>query len=476
MKAIHDLIVQLQQTKGSNAKKALLEENKDMPNLTDYLKAVYEPTVSYYLTKVNVIHMLGQPVTAKEWIDFKVMLDQLSNRTISGFNAQNMVNMFASTSTKDIVSLLTWLIQRDIKAGVGASTINKVFPNLITMVPYRRCVLPKDSSIADWPWGQPDFHAYSQLKADGSYANLNITTRSVELTTRNGNVYPACSPLSDLKCFGSGLLVKALDFDPSKYALGIQVQGELVVYKDGVLLERQVGNGILNSIQQTGEDPGNNYKVQFIVWDLIPLVEAKTKGTGSGKYGETFMYLSRFLNAAKLSFGNTYSNAITLIETRIVSTYEEAMVHFIEKTTAGCEGTIIKHKDAVWIDGDDKLQVKGKIEFVVDLRIVGFNAGDADGKHANTFGSLLCQSEDGLLEVGVTGIPDEKRKEIHENRDQYLGKIVAVVSNNILYSNDLVKQKHSLFLPRILEYRNDKTVADSFQSIVDQLEAAKRGL
>ena len=242
------------------------------------------------------------------------------------------------------------------------------------------------------------------------------------------------------------------------------------------MLPRKEGNGILNSIIQTGEDPGPAYKVVFDAWDCIPLEEAVAKGKGSEPYDITFPRLAEKKAQVEASAGDTFQEAIRLIESKIVRTFEEAAVHFLEKVAQGFEGTIVKHKDAVWMDGDDELQVKGKVEAAIDLRIIGFNAGDADGKHAVTFGSLQVASECGQLETGLSGMTDELRKKIHENREFYMNKIVTVVFNDIMYSDNLEKEKHSVFLPRIVEIREDKTKADTFQQVVDQFEAAKKGI
>lgn len=467
MKDIFKVINELKNTKGTNAKAAILTANKDVAGLADYLKLVYEPRLSYYLTSVN----LAEP-TDGGLIDIdklKELATKLDTREISGFKAAKMLTETSAFMDAEEQALFTMMIKRDLKAGFGPASINKVFPGLITLVPYRRCVLPKDSNIKNWAWGQPGFYAYSQLKADGSYANVDVTPSGVAISTRAGSIYPTCAALVGIKCTAA-IIANKLGYDG-----GTQLQGELLVYHKGVMMPRAEGNGILNSIQQTGEDPGTDYQVVLIAWDAIPLSEVVPKGKGSMNYDTTFTRLSSAIAATNTEIGNTYNNSVRLVHSRIVRTYDEAMAHFIELTSADEEGTIIKHKDAHWIDGDDDLQVKGKLEVEVELIVVGFKEGDPDGKHADTFGSILMQSSEGMIEVGVTGLSDEFRRKIWENRDDYLGKIATVRFNHITYSKDLTKEKHSLFLPRLVEFRADKTEADSFQRIVDQYEAAKKG-
>ena len=52
-----------------------------------------------------------------------------------------------------------------------------------------------------------------------------------------------------------------------------------------------------------------------------------------------------------------------------------------------------------------------------------------------------------------------------------MNKIAVIRSNGIMYSTKAGK-KHSLFLPRLIEVRDDKTVADSFAEVEAQFAAA----
>ena len=86
----------------------------------------------------------------------------------------------------------------------------------------------------------------------------------------------------------------------------------------------------------------------------------------------------------------------------------------------------------------------------------------------------MMQSSDGLLEVGVTGLKDEMRKNLWDMKDQLIAG-EAIVSVRF---NDIMKPKkegelHSLFLPRFIELRLDKKEPDSLERVIEQFEAAK---
>ncbi len=133
--------------------------------------------------------------------------------------------------------------------------------------------------------------------------------------------------------------------------------------------------------------------------------------------------------------------------------------------------------DRLRMDGDSREQVKMKVSFQVDLKIVGFNPGDPNGKHAATFGSLQCETDElgttvAPLAVGVSGISDKMRKEISENRDNYRGKVVTVESNAVIMARG---GTYSLFLPRLIEVRTDKLLADTLAHVKAQFDAAMAG-
>jgi DNA ligase-1 len=199
-----------------------------------------------------------------------------------------------------------------------------------------------------------------------------------------------------------------------------------------------------------------------MIWDAIPLSSVVTKG----KY--EIAYIKR-LTAINRALKNSAGQYVQLIPTRIVHSLKDAYAHYRELLLKGKEGTIIKHPHAIWKDGTSKEQVKLKLEFEVELEVTGFEAGN--GKNAELFGALVCKSACDGLQVNVSGFTDAKRREIHENREDWTGAIVTVRANSILRPSES-NPLHSLFLPRFVERRLDKSVADDLTRIEAQQQAA----
>jgi len=440
---LYDALERIAATKSKNDKIEILKTLGDAE--FGLIKRALDPTVSYYVAKVAPppsgapLHTFGEPELE--------LLDRLSSRQVTGNEA--LAQIEAHMTSLDVKSreILKRIIEKNLKAGIGDTSVNKVRPGLIPVFPYMRCSLPKDSNIHKWDWTEG---VYSQEKADGMFSSATTDEFSrVTFASRQGNPFPR------------GALVELEDTFKDLGLSHQQMHGELLVYENGVLLPREKGNGILNSLMQGGDLP-RYHRVAYEAWDMIPAEAAVDGGKYEVPYSTRHKRLQDVVNTST-------SNCLQVIETEIVSSYAEAMEHYRRKLAQGKEGTILKYAHAPWRDGDSKDQVKFKLEVDVDLKIIGFLPGE--GKNEATFGSVVCRTEDDLLEVSVSGFTDAKRKEIHEQRDAILGKIMAVRANQVM-TPSTPESLHSLFLPRHVEIRQDKAQADTLQRVLDQFKAA----
>ena len=413
----------------------------------DLAKRALDPTVSYYIAKID-----PPPAgdAAEEWsVEEYMLLDQLSSRQITGKEAVDALGFHLADITPSASEVLRRVVLKDLKCGVGVSIMNAAFPGLVPDFAYMRCSLPKSSNIDKWSWADGIF---CQLKADGMFARVGHTeSGEILITSRQGNTFPA-SAMRELSEQAAWTFIE-----------GTETHGELTVWIDGELQPRTTGNGMLNSLQQGGELPAGAV-IKFDCWDQIPLANAVPKGSYNVPYAERHRALVEQVFAAGRGL-------IEMIEGKVVYSRAEAMAAYKAVLARGLEGVILKHPLTTWRDGDSKDQVKFKLEVDVDLKIVGFRAGEVGKRTEHTFGSVLCQTIDGQLEVAVSGFKRDMEQYLHENRDSVLGRIMCVRANDIAQpspNNDL----HSLFHPRFVEVRSDKYEADTLQSVIDQFAAA----
>lgn len=379
------------------------------------------------------------------------MLDDLAARRLTGNEARDTVAATMKSLTPESSELLWRIIQKDFRAGFAENTVNAVAKGAFQTFPYMRCSLPKNVKLDEWDWGRG---VISQEKADGMFVNVDHDEFGVvNLRTRQGSPLPIES-FEEMVGEIRGRLLP-----------GTQTHGEILVKRDGEILAREVGNGVLNSVLKGGAFEPNERPI-LKVWDQIPLGCVVPKGEHKVEY--------RVRLAGIIQQLKTPGKVISLIDTRVVRSLKEAYEHYKFYLKQGREGTVIKRQDGFWRDtgsSGSKDQVKLKLEAPCELKIVGFRPGEPGKKTEATFGALICRSECGKLEVGVSGMTDAKRLEIHSDRDGWIGRIVTVVSNSIMEPSES-NELHSLFLPRFIEERLDKTEADTLERIREQFDNA----
>lgn len=276
-------------------------------------------------------------------------------------------------------------------------------------------------------------------KADGMRVNAIVDPYqgTIEYRSRNGKEIEFTSPILHLE------LMKLA----SKLGHGkVVIDGELLCADELGYLDRKTSNGICNkAIKGTISDEESGL-LRMHIWDYIPYDQFKL-----GLY--KIHYNSRYqeLEQAYRFVDNTRTE---LIETRIVTNWDDAEEFYQEAYSSGEEGLIIKNYTALWEGKRSKDVVKMKAELVCELEVVGVQEGT--GKYEGKIGSLLCKSE-GSTPVTVSvgsGFADADRE---KSPDEYVGKIVSVKYNEIITSKD---GSRSLFLPIFQEVRSDKDEAD----------------
>lgn len=444
----YDIIEKIAVTSSKLEKTALVKANIADPFFAKVLNYAYNPFKTYGLKalptpgKGPILETAGDSLDDPErW----AVLDALECRQLSGTAAIDAVQK-AFDEMDPASSHLMWrIIRKDLRAGFSESTINKAKSGFIPDFPYMRCSLPDSSNMEKWDWSAG---ILSQEKADGMFCNVNFTDQlELTLTTRQGSPIP----LDHLSALTADL---RHTIDP-----GFQTHGELIVFDGELCLPREQGNGMLNSVLSGGSlAPG--FTVHFYAWDQIPMAQVVPKG----KY--PVAYIKRFTKLAQQVKANSLG-LVHVIDTVVCKTRAQAYDHYRTVVRQGKEGTVCKSPDAHWRDGTSKDQVKLKMEVDVDLKVVGFVPGE--GKNAATFGSLLCETNDVLLQVAVSGMPDDVRRELHALGAENIG--VITVRANAIMKPSANNKLHSLFLPRFVERRLDKREADSLAQVVAQFDA-----
>jgi hypothetical protein len=422
-----------------NFKIEQLNKHSDNETLREVVRLALDPFTQFYIRKIPKYTCDGTDAEIKAILP---ALFDLSSRIVTGNAAIEYLRMLLTSLNPDDAKVLERIIQKDLKCGVSVSTANAVWMGLVHEYPVMLCS-PFEQKLVD----KIKFPAYVQLKMDGMRFNAIVREGKCEFRSRNGKEIQLLGNLEQ------EFITLAGDVD-------CVFDGELLVMLPGdhQFTDRQTGNGILNKANKGTISAEEAAMVHATVWDVIPYI-LFTDGYCATPYSTRFSSLKKLVDQIP-----PRNKKVWLVSSDIVENIDEANVKFEEYLTLGLEGIILKDGSGVWEDKRSKTQIKFKGELDCDLEIIGFEEGT--GKYAGKLGALQLASRQGdpeVLTVSVgSGFSDSDRDNLWLDRDDLIGKIVAVKYNQKIRNK---KGENSLFLPIFLEIRSDKTEADLFANI-----------
>jgi len=437
--AILNILNELSATRSKLEKEAILKREEDNEILKKVFLATYDPMISYYMIKTPDY----TPGSANSgWDEVFATLSRLSSREVTGSAAKEALGAVLSSVEPDIAEVVSRILKRDLRVGCSSSTANKIWKNLIQKYPCMLCESFSDKNLA-----RITYPAIVQEKCDGMRVNFVVNEGAVEVFSRAGK------PI-DLKGALDVSIIQVLG--AMEETSGV-IDGELlVVDDDGGIMTRAEGNGILNKAIKGTITEEQAKRVVVKVWDFIPANEFSNVKNAKG----TTPYFERW-GRILMAVDRRGGIDIFTPQTRTVNCLEEAQEFYSEQLAQGREGAVLKSAEGVWENRRSRAQVKLKVENEVELRVVGKNEGT--GRFENNLGSLRCISEDGGLEVNVSGLSDKQREYYWMSQD-IIGSIVTVKAND--YQKCEGKDTLSLFLPVFIEERLDKSEGNTTEEVV----------
>lgn len=426
MKPVYDILKEVASDNSRLFKESVLEANKDNEDLKRVFFLAHDSQTNFFTRHIPEKDIWA---TGDLFYPLNEALDlvelNLVNRKVTGNAAKEFLNnLFKKVAISD-AEVLRLMILRDLRIGATRSTANKIWPGLIPKQEFMLCSSEFDEDEIKFP-------AYSQLKADGTRAKLVWNGVTAVLFSRNGN------EIETLNTFDQ-VCADLFGVDP------ITIDGELVTFKDGKPLDRKTGNGIVNkAVKGTISEDEAKYLV-FQVWDVeiqnvpyserLAILESKVKG----------------------------SEKIQTVETIEVASYEEALQDFKKYRRLGLEGTILKSKEGLWLPKRVKHQAKFKAMYEGDFKVTGWEYGT--GKNSDKVGNLNCESSDGLVKFSV-GIFKDFDSSVRVKWLTECPPIVTIRYNERIKSKGREDGVESLFLPRVIMERWDKTTCDSREDLI----------
>ena len=157
-------------------------------------------------------------------------------------------------------------------------------------------------------------------------------------------------------------------------------------------------------------------------------------------------------------------SSVVVVKGKPINNKIELFEYFTEFLSEGEEGIIVKGLNRKFVDGKPSHSIKLKLSFQCELRIKDFVGGAINSKYENTLGALYCESEDGLMKTKLSGMRDELRDIIWNNKDKYKDCVIEIECSGISKAKD--SDHFSFFFPRFKDFRFDKDRADTYEEIL----------
>lgn len=450
-----------------NSVKATSGRNDKIRILTDFVKSfdsrqeydlfqricvnVFDYLVTFNIKKLPdyVLDPLNPTYSIQHHLD--VILPKLSSRSITGNRARGeLADAFSYSDCEETAFLLKCILKKTFDIGADVSTFNKAFGfDLVEEHKVSLCTPATEKLINDFK-----YPAYGQLKYDAMRIEVDVQDHSVTLVTRPGKSTKTSNPKIDDEIQRTLAIARSIYQSYGYNVKGdrLHIDGEMVFLdSNGNKLPRQASNGIGNKLLQGTKEQVNDGELVFCVWDII---------TPEEKRGELKIpYVVRFRILADVIYG---LSVFELAETTVVNNKEDAIELAVKYIKSGLEGCIVKDMHGFWDGSRVKTQIKLKAARECEMRVVALNIS-TDTKYDGLVGSIECVSEDGLVTANISGMTDEERSSLL-TEDGFIGSIITVRFNEII-TNKKDSSKFSLFLPRMIERRFDKTKADTYHDI-----------
>jgi DNA ligase-1 len=399
----------------------------------------YDALRTYGVKKVPLIEdgdddpMLASTFT---WERFKEIASKLETRELSGNTARDVLRAAAdSASVRDWNGFYRRVLLKDFKCGCTDSTINKVLKKNGKdaeryIIPEFSCQLAKPGEDHPKKMTGPKL---LDIKLDGVriLSFLDKDRNEVTHYTREGRIntnFPHIAAmqaklLPSLKC-------------------SMVLDGEMVSRSFQALM------------QQLNRSEADTKDAKLALFDCLPMEDflaGECKLTQTQRH-EALVQFQPLLD--QHSGGTIYvvpKLAVDLSTEAGQKTFKEFNRDAID---AGYEGVMIKDPSATYQTKRTFAWLKIKPKITVDLTVVGFEPGKAEGKFSETLGGMICEGEDQGRKILVTvggGYSEALRDEIWANQDKVLGRIAEIEADAI--TKPKTGETYGLRFPQFARFR-----------------------
>ena len=409
---------------GSQKKKQQIISENLSPRLEYILSICFDPFVTTKLHKLDYEDKECKE-NPKLYEEFFSLCEELKAApAINDHLRHKAERLIESTGYHiELKKVLAKVLTKRMNIGIGAKMINKAVGK--ELIPDPSLMLAEDDHKVLDKWGS----IVCEEKYDGVRVICSIEDRKPKFYTRAFNELDS----KFLTRIANQILELSHGID------GIFFDGELTD------LDRKSVSGKVTQMMKGSPKESIGDDLLFNIFDVEPTKTIKD-GKGVTVYTQRRELLEQFFKDK--SFEN-----IKIAQKWEAKTKDELMPIYDQIVANGGEGVIMKDPTHFYECKRSKSWIKFKEVQDCDLVVTGWYPGE--GKREGFIGGFTCMDSSGEYQVKVgSGFTEQDLIELSKNPNDIIGKIVAIQYNVPIEDKNGNK---SLFLPRFIEVRNDKT-------------------
>ena len=409
---------------GSQKKKQQIISENLSPRLEYILSICFDPFVTTKLHKLDYEDKECKE-NPKLYEEFFSLCEELKAApAINDHLRRKAERLIESTGYHiELKKVLAKVLTKRMNIGIGAKMINKAVGK--ELIPDPSLMLAEDDHKVLDKWGS----IVCEEKYDGVRVICSIEDRKPKFYTRAFNELDS----KFLTRIANQILELSHGID------GIFFDGELTD------LDRKSVSGKVTQMMKGSPKESIGDDLLFNIFDVEPTKTIKD-GKGVTVYTQRRELLEQFFKDK--SFEN-----IKIAQKWEAKTKDELMPIYEQIVANGGEGVIMKDPTHFYECKRSKSWIKFKEVQDCDLVVTGWYPGE--GKREGFIGGFTCMDSSGEYQVRVgSGFTEQDLIELSKNPNDIIGKIVAIQYNVPIEDKNGNK---SLFLPRFIEVRNDKT-------------------
>lgn len=437
------LSVESMEGNGSQKEKQRLISENLSEEMLYILDVCFNPFITTKLHKLELSQNLDVP-EFPGFETFKSLVEDLKKAPAANDSLRSRANALINSviHEKDLAEdmalrvILMKILTKRMNIGIGAKLINKAVGRELIPDPSVMLASDDQKEVAGWD------KIYCEEKYDGvRVIAVGDREKGFQFYTRAFNELDK-SKLSRIE----SELIQALH--NSNTTSEVFFDGELTD-----LNRKSVSGKVTQILKGTAS---NDIDKDFL-FNVFDIEKSETLKIGKGnvpflKRRQELEFLLGFLKE---------DSKVKLARQWVVDSIEETQKIYGLIVSMGGEGVILKPADHVYECKRSRNWVKLKQIQDCDLEITGWFPGE--GKREGFIGGFICKDASGTLEVRIgSGFTDKDLHELSQDADSLIGKIAAI------QYNEPITDKfggRSLFLPRFIEIRNDKTQADDMSKM-----------